>query len=288
MLRPAAALAAGVILSGCAALLEPLEQSLLYRSRPASAERFAAILERDTGVEEVRITAADGVQLHGLLKRAPGAAPGARYPLVIVFGGVARETSWMVSWGDKPAEWGWLLVNYRGYGLSEGTPSERAILADSKLIYDWAAARADVDPAGIVVLGRSLGAHFAVALAAERPVRAVILATPFDSLAAIGDKRYPLMPTGALLNGRYEPAALAPKISVPALFVLAENDDVTPVEHGQALAAAWGGPKTVVTLAGTGHRMVEWRQEYWRALSDFLRELTPPQRRLVGSGIVQK
>jgi len=288
MLRPAAALAAAVLLCGCAALVEPLEQSLLYRSRPAGPERFAAILERDSGVEEVRIATADGVQLHGLLKRARGATPGSRYPLVIVFGGVARETSWMVNWGDKPTEWGWLLVNYRGYGLSQGTPNERTILADSKLIYDWAAARADVDPAGIVLLGRSLGSHFAVALAAERPVRAAILATPFDSLAAIGDKRYPLMPTGALLNGRYEPAALAPKISVPALFVLAEDDDVTPIEHGRALADAWGGPKTVVTLAATGHRFVEWRQEYWRALSDFLRQVAPSQRRLAGSGIVQK
>jgi pimeloyl-ACP methyl ester carboxylesterase len=288
VLRPATALFAALLLAGCAALVEPLEQSFLFRSRPASQDRFAAILERDPGVEEVRIAAPDGVQLHGLLKRAPGAVPGSRYPLVIVFGGVARETSWMVSWGDKPAEWGWLLVNYRGYGLSEGTPSERVILSDSKQIYDWAAARADVDPAGIVLLGRSLGAHFAVALAAERPVRAVILATPFDSLAAISDKRYPLMPTGALLNGRYEPATLAPKISVPALFVLAENDDVTPIEHGQALAAAWGGPKKVVTLPATGHRMVEWRQEYWREISAFLRELAPPQRRLVGSGIVQK
>jgi hypothetical protein len=288
MPRRPALLACALLAAGCASLVEPLEESFLYRSRPASPERFAAILERDPGVEEVRITADDGVTLHGLLKRAPAAAPGSRYPLVIVFGGVARETSWMVGWGDKPPEWGWLLVNYRGYGLSEGRPNERLVLADARRIYDWAAARPDADASNIVLLGRSLGSHFAVALAAERPARGLILATPFDSLAAIGDKRYPLMPTGALLNGRYEPAALAPKIHAPALFVLAENDDVTPIEHGRALAAAWGGPKKVVTLPATGHRMVEWRQEYWREISAFLRELAPPQRRLVGSGIVQK
>jgi hypothetical protein len=267
------ALGFALALCGCAVLVEPLEQSFLYRNRPASPERFAAILERDPGVEEVRLTADDGVLLHGLLKRAPAAAPDGRYPLVIVFGGVARETSWMVGWGEKPAEWGWLLVNYRGYGLSQGTPNERAILSDTKRIYDWAVARRDVDPGNVVLLGRSLGSHFAVVLATERPVRGLILATPFDSLAAIGDRRYPFMPNGALLNGRYEPAALAPRISAPALFVLAENDDVTPVEHGRALAAAWGGPKRVVTLPGTGHRMVEWRQEYWREVSSFLREM---------------
>ncbi|MGH8704355.1 MAG: alpha/beta hydrolase, partial [Burkholderiales bacterium] len=157
----AALLAAALLLPGCALLLEPLEESLLFRQRPASPERYAAILARDPGVEEVRLSTPDGVTLHGLLKRAPAAAPGDRYPLVIVFGGVARETSWMVNWGQKPGEWGWLLVNYRGYGLSEGRPSERTLLEDAKLVYDWAAARADVDARNIVLLGRSLGAHVA-------------------------------------------------------------------------------------------------------------------------------
>ncbi|MGH8704064.1 MAG: hypothetical protein ACREUO_01460, partial [Burkholderiales bacterium] len=76
--------------------------SLLFRQRPASPERYAAILARDPGVEEVRLSTPDGVKLHGLLKRAPAAPPGDRYPLVIVFGGVARETSWMVNWGQEP------------------------------------------------------------------------------------------------------------------------------------------------------------------------------------------
>ena len=271
-----------VALTGCS-----LEEGLLFRSRPADPARFAAILRNDPGVEEVRITAPDGVKLHGLLKRAPAALPGERYPLVIVFGGVARETSWMVSWGDKPRAWGWLMVNYRGYGLSQGRPSEQALLEDAALIYDWAAARADIDPRNIVVLGRSLGSFFAVKLASQRPVRAVILATPFDSLAAVGGKRYPLLPVSLLVNGRYDSIALAPRLDIPALFVLADADDVVPIEHGRALAEAWGGPKTTLTLPG-GHRMVEWRQEYWRAIGDFLGGLSPDQRRLEGSGIVQK
>ena len=275
----ASALACLLLCSGCSVLFDPLEQSLLYRPRPANPERLAA-LAREEGVEEVRIAAADGVRLHGFLKRAPAVRPGERYPVVIVFGGVLRETSWMLTWGEKPAGWGWLIVNYRGYGLSEGRPSEYALLEDAKLIYDWAAAHADVDAQNIVLLGRSLGAHVAVSLASARPVRAAILATPFDSLAAIGEKRYPLLPVGTLLNGRYDPASLAPAIRAPALFVLAEDDDVTPIEHGMALARAWGGTKKVVTLPGTGHRMLEWRQEYWSAIGDYLR--------LFGSGTVQK
>ncbi len=287
MKRAVLLLAAALALPGCAALLDPIEQSFLFRSRPASPERYAAIVDRDQGVEEVRLSAADGTRLHGLLKHAPGARRGERYPLVIVFGGVARETSWMVGWGEKPAAWGWLLVNYRGYGLSEGRPSERLLLEDARLIYDWAAARADIDARNIVVLGRSLGSYVAVSLAAERPVRAAILTTPFDSLAALGERRYPMLPVGLLLGGRYDAAALAPNISVPGLFVIAAEDEVTPPAHGEALARAWAGPKKLVSLPG-GHRSVEWREEYWRAVGDFLRGIGPVQGRLVGAGMVQK
>ena len=267
MLRFVAFLLSAVLLGGCAVVLDP--ESLLFRHRPANPDRFAAIIKRDPGVEEVRLVAADGTKLHGLLKRAPAAKPGEPYPLVIVFGGVARETSWMIDWGEKPAAWGWLMVNYRGYGLSEGQPNEHALLEDARLVYDWAAARPDVDTQRIVVLGRSLGSYVAVALAAQRPMCATILATPFDSMTALAERRYPLLPMGLIVNGRYDSVALAPRIKVPALFVLADADDVTPREHGEALAKVWGGPKEMLMLEG-GHRRVEWHQEYWRRVGAFL------------------
>ncbi len=269
MRRLAAILSCVALLGGCAAVFDPLEQSLLFRKRPADPERYAAIVKRDPGVEEVRLVATDGTRLHGLLKRAPAARAGERYPLVIVFGGVARETSWMVDWGEKPAAWGWLMVNYRGYGLSEGTPSEHVLVEDAKLIYDWAAARPDIDAHNIVVLGRSLGSYIATSLVAQRPARAIILATPFDSMSALAERRYPLLPVGLIANGRYDSAALAPGIKVPALFVIAESDEVTPPERGEALARAWGGPTETLMLTG-GHRRVEWHQEYWRAVGSFL------------------
>jgi pimeloyl-ACP methyl ester carboxylesterase len=274
------------LLAGCSLLLEPLEQEFLFRNRPVSAERYAAILARDPYAEEVRLTVDDGVKLHGILKRA-ATRPGERYPLVVVFGGVARETSWMASWGEKPPAWGWLMVNYRGYGLSEGRPTERALLDDARAVYDWAARRPDVDPRRIVVLGRSLGSYVAVALAAQRPVRGLILATPFDSLEAIAGRRYPMLPAGLILNGRYDSAVLAPRIAAPALFVLAEEDDVTPIAHGEALAKVWGGPKNVVTLHGAGHRGLEWQAGYWSAIGEFLGRIDA-QGRLPGEGTVQK
>lgn len=272
ILHVTAALLAAALITGCASVADSLDASLLFRARPADPERMARVAALE-GVEEVRIPTSDGLVLHGWLKRPSASKPGERFPLVIVFGGVARETSWMINWGDKPADWGWLMINYRGYGLSEGVPSESAVVGDARRIFDYAVARTDVDPARIVVLGRSLGSYVAVTLAASRPLTAAILSTPFDSIAAVAAERYPFLPLSMLVGGRYDSVSLAPSIHLPALFVIAGADQVTPPEHGTALMRAWGGPKSLYTLADTGHRGVEWRAEYWTQVSAFLRSI---------------
>jgi len=254
-------------------MLEPVEQRFLFRPWPSDQALLGAVASRENGIEEVRVNTPDGVTLHGWLKHPTMTPLGERFPLVIVFGGVRRETSWMIDRGNKPERWGWLFVNYRGYGLSGGEPSEHVVLGDARLIYDYAAARPDVDASNIVLLGRSLGSYFAVALAKQRPVRGAILATPFDSFAALGAERFPWLPMGLLLDGRYDSAGIAPTIKVPALFVLAERDDVTPVEHGVALAHAWGGPRRTVTLAGARHYGIERSDEFWNAVGEFLRQI---------------
>ncbi|HET7005745.1 MAG TPA: alpha/beta hydrolase [Candidatus Binatia bacterium] len=258
---------------GCNSILDPIEQRFLFRPRTADPAYLSAIASPDGGIEEVRLKASDGVTLHGWLKRPKITPVSGRFPLVIVFGGVRRETSWLIDRGEKPEHWGWLFVNYRGFGLSEGESSERVVLEDTKFVFDYAAARHDVEASNIVVFGRSLGSYFSVALAQARKVRGAILATPFDSFSALGQERYPWLPVSFLLNGRYDAATIAPKVNVPALFLLAEHDDVTPMENGAALARAWGGPQRTVTLTGARHYGVEGRDEFWNAVAEFLREV---------------
>ena len=79
-----------------------------------------------------------------------------------------------------------LLVNYRGYGDSGGRPGEKALVADALALYDWVARRADLDAARICAHGRSLGTGVAVQLAAARPLKCVVLTSPFESLVAVG------------------------------------------------------------------------------------------------------
>jgi uncharacterized protein len=255
---------------GVQPLLDPLEHKFLFSPRVAGAERLTRVPSGDSGLEEVRLATPDGVVLHGWLKRPAKLRRGERYPLVIVYGGVRRELSEFAQRAQAPGRWGWLLVNYRGFGLSEGVPTERYVIEDAKRIYDWAAARPDVDASNIVVLGHSLGSYVAVTVAAARQARAAILATPFDSFLALAEKRYPHLPLGWLVDGRFDSAALAPAVSAPALFVLAELDDVTPAEHGRALAAAWGGRAQTVLLRGATHTGIEGRDEFWRSVGDYL------------------
>jgi uncharacterized protein len=270
---------------GCTLMLEPIEQRYLFQPWSSDSQKLASVASPQKGVEEVRLKTSDGVTLHGWLKHPTVTPASERFPLVIVFGGVRREISWMVDRGNKFDRWGWLYINYRGFGLSEGDSTERVVLQDVKLIYDYAAARPDVDAGSIVLFGRSLGTYFAVALAKTRKIRGAILVTPFDSFVALGGERYPWLPVKLLINGRYDPAAIAPKIKVPALFVLAESDDVTPVAHGVALARGWGGPHRTVTLGGVGHYGIERRSDFWNAVGEFLRDLEPAPQHLNGSVI---
>jgi len=269
--------AGAIIAAGCVApFIEPLEESLVFRPQPIDAQHVKA-LSAAGRIEEVRLETPDGYKLHGWLKRPEHWTPGTAHPLVIVYAGIGQEVSEYVPRvsGINEGHWGWLMINYRGFGLSQGSPSERTVLSDAKLIYDWAKARPDIDGANIVVLGRSLGSYVAIAVAAARKVRAAILATPFDSAAALGEQRFFGLPLAWLVQGRYNPALMAPGISAPALFVLAENDTVTPVKNGLALAKRWGGIAKTVLLAGAGHRGVEERDDYWSQIGSFLAALDP-------------
>ena len=263
------AIAGAIVAAGCVApMIEPLEESFVFRPKPIEAQHLKALAGAG-GIEEVRLKTPDGYTLHGWLKRPSRWTPDKPHPLVIVYAGVGQEVTEYVP-RAQAADWGWLMINYRGFGLSEGSPSERTALSDAKRIYDWAKARPDIDGNNIVVLGRSLGSYVAIAVAAARKVRAAILATPFDSAEALGQQYFHGLPIGWLLQGRWNPSLMAPGVSAPALFVLAENDSVTPVKNGLALAKRWGGFAKTVLLAGAGHRGLEDRDEFWRSIGDFL------------------
>lgn len=250
------------------------QDALIFYRQPLPESRRAEIARRYPAVEEIQLAAADGTRLHGWLVKPQAASPA---PLVIYFGGNAEEVSWMLDAVGDPVRGetpgiAWLLVNYRGYGLSEGSPSEAALVADALALYDFAAAQPVVDPQRIVAFGRSLGSGVAVALAAQRPVRAVVLVSPFDSLASVAKHHYPYLPVDWLLRHPFDSIALAPALRQPLLCFIAERDEVIPPAHSERLFAAWGGAKRKVALAGAGHNDTDGAAGFWPSLRGFLEE----------------
>ena len=248
------------------------QDSLIFYRQPLSEARRAEAVKRFPAAQEVFLQAKDGKRQHGWHVKAPGPAPG---PLVIYFGGNAEEVSWMLDRigeserGETPGV-GWLLVDYRGYGLSEGFPGEKTLVADALQWFDHALTLPAVDAKRIYAFGRSLGSGVAVALAAERPLAGLILSTPYDSLAAVAKRYYWYTPVDLLLKHRFDSGALAPKLKQPLLCLIAEQDEVIPAAHGEQLYAVWGGPKRKVNLLGASHNSTDAHPLFWPAVREFL------------------
>jgi len=261
-------IAAGVFVA-LSILLYFVQDRLIFFRQPLDPGRRDSVLQRFPNVEEVNLVADDGTRLHGFLSKPPVVA-GAKFPLVIYFGGNAEEASWLLEEGDRPQNWAWLVVNYRGYGWSEGSPGEKAMVADARRIHDWTRSRSDVEHSRIVAFGRSLGSGVAVRLASERPLAGMVLATPFDSLESVAKRHYPLAPVSLLLRHRFDSLDLAPSIGVPMLCIVAERDSIIPAEHARRLHAAWQGDKRLVSIANAGHNDVSATPAFWREIGDFL------------------
>ncbi len=228
-------------------------------SRPASRPN----------VEEVDIVAAGGVKLRGWLVKGDGAPA----PLVIYFGGNAEEVSWLVDLADQFAGWSLLLVNYRGYGESEGKPGEKELLEDGLMIHDYAKGRLDVNSGRIVAMGRSLGSGVAVHLAAHRRLRGVLLVSPYDSIVAVAKRHYPFLPVSLMLRHRFDSLARVPQIEAPLLCLVASQDRIIPEAHSCALFEAWRGTKRWPEIPRSDHDSIAGEPEYWRSIADFLKAL---------------
>ncbi|MEM8771217.1 MAG: alpha/beta hydrolase [Pseudomonadota bacterium] len=159
------------------------------------------------------------------------------------------------------------LMNYRGYGGSEGAPSEQGVYSDALALYDAIAPNYDE----IIVIGRSLGSGVATYLAANRSVSHIVLITPYDSIANVAQAKFPIFPVKLLIRDRYDSAGRAENLSAPVLMILAENDAVIPRHHSDALASAIrNAPVETVTVEDTNHLSVSSKPEFWSALRAFL------------------
>jgi fermentation-respiration switch protein FrsA (DUF1100 family) len=155
--------------------------------------------------------------------------------------------------------------DYRGYGLSEGSPSERHVYADIDAAYDYLTRKLAVAPDTIVAYGRSLGAGASVDLAARRPVGGVILESPFLTAFRVMTK-VPLFPFDKFRN-----VDKIGRMRCPLLILHGEADEIVPFWHGRELFDRASGPKTFVAIPGAHHNDLMWvaGARYGQALRDF-------------------
>ena len=250
-------------------LLYLIQDRLIFHPLPVNEGNRQLIKERYASVQEVTVVSSDGTKLQGWFQRTRAAA---KAPLLIYFGGNEEDVSYLPARDDRVEGWSLLIVNYRGYGLSEGKPGEEAFFRDALAIYDAFARRDDVDAKRVAVMGVSLGSGVATYLAAHRPVQAVILVTPYDSIARVAEEKhlFRLVPVGLILKHRFDSIALAPKVRQPALFMVASEDEMIPFASSQRLFDAWAGPKQWNLVKGEGHNTIDQSPDYWKSIDEFL------------------
>lgn len=265
------ALAAFVLLH---ALLYFRQEQMIFYPQPLREEVRAAVHRALPDAEELSLPTPDGHRLRGwFVPNRAGAATARPMPALIYFGGNAEEVSARAMEAAELRGISFVLFDYRGYGLSTGEPGERALFDDALLIYDHVARLPQVDRTHIIVMGRSLGSGVATWLASRRAVAAVVLVTPYDSMAAVAHIHYPFLFTDLLLRHRFDSAARARAIDAPMLALIAERDTVIPPERGEALVRAWRGPAMSVMLRGAGHNDASLQPAYWPAIRAFLEKI---------------
>jgi fermentation-respiration switch protein FrsA (DUF1100 family) len=165
-----------------------------------------------------------------------------------------------------------LLVDYRGYGASTGKPSEEGTYRDAAASWRWLTAKG-VRAADIVIYGESLGGGVASWLAKEHPPRALVLASTFTSMPALGQQIYPFLPVRWLSRFSYDTLARLDDIAAPVFVAHSRNDEIVPFSHGERLYAAARGQKRFLEMQG-GHNetFVFSRGEWASALGAFLEQ----------------
>lgn len=228
------------------------QRSLLY---------FPVPYQEGVNRDEVTFTN-QGVELKGWVLN-PG-----KSRAIIYFGGNAEAIENNISSFEAVFnDYSVYLVHYRGYGKSEGKPSEAALFSDSIAIYD------QIKPQhqSVSLMGRSLGSGVAVYLASNREVENLILSTPFDSIAEVAQLHYPFVPTRLVARDRFDSFRYAPDVIAPVLLITAELDRIVPPAHGLKLREYFTNTRVIYRMIeSAAHNDVSNFTEYRQLLGEFI------------------
>jgi len=228
---------------------------------------------RTLAPEDVWLTAADGTKLHAWW--IPNA--NAKFTFLAFHGNASNIANRAPAYGflrDTPANV--LALEYRGYGHSEGKPSEAGLYLDAEAAYQYLVSTKRLDPKSIVSFGQSLGTAVAAHLAAHHVVGGLILEAPFPSASRVASKTFWFLPGLSLLvRSQFDTQSKLKQITAPTLVVHCTQDPVLPFQFGQEVYDAAHPPKHFLRINGDCHEESSLIApvQYRSALHEFLTSL---------------
>ncbi len=224
-------------------------------------------------VEDVSLTASDGPRLHAWWIPAPQA----EFTFLMFHGNAANLPNRADIYRFLHAlQVNILAVEYRGYGRSEGSPSEQGIYLDARAGYQHLVQQRGIPPQRIIAFGASLGSAVAADLAAEREVGALVLEAPFPSAAAVARRVYAFLPgLGSLMRTKLDIAAKLARVRAPLLVIHCTRDPVLAFSFGEAVFAAANEPKQFARIEAACHEDASLVDPaaYRAALLEFLKQV---------------
>lgn len=229
------------------ALVTVFQRQLLYFPVRSDMTPQQAGL-RDT--QDVRLPAPDGIKLQLWVHPPP---PGA--PMVVYFHGNGGHPGMRAPLLEafRREGLGFAILGYRGYGASEGRPSEQANYRDAAQTLDYVTGELGVPPERVVLYGESLGTGVAVEMATRFKAGMLVLQAPYTSVRARAQELYRIFPVRWLLREPYDSLAKIGQVRAPLLVFHGEEDLIIPSRHGRTLFEAAGEPKQAVFFPDTGH-----------------------------------
>lgn len=275
----AATLAVLLIIAAATAALAARERIMLDSQLIFFPNRDVSQTPADVGLryEDAWFTATDGAQLHGWFVPAADESADTLVWFHGNAGNIADRADNLLLL-SRSLSVNIFIFDYRGYGNSDGKPSERGLYADGEAALAYLRARGDVDMTRLTLFGRSLGCAVAVELATRHPVKAVILESPFTSIDAMArhmrDGLTALIPTSWLVRSKFDSLSKIGNIHSPILLLHGDRDDIVPIEMAHELFAAANAPKRFYPIKGAGHNdtVSIGGNAYFAALKEFISE----------------
>ena len=224
--------------------------------------------------EDVSLTTSDGVKLHGWFVPATAEPKGT----VLMFHGNAGNISHRLETIAIFHELGYnaMIIDYRGYGRSEGSPGEEGTYRDAEAAWTYLTRKRKIEADRIVLFGRSLGAAVAAWLAVEKHSAGLILESAFTSVPDRGAEMYKFLPVRLLARINYDTLGRIDKLRCGLLVIHSRDDEIIPYHHGEQLFEAAKQPKRFQEISG-GHNngFITSGSIYKNALAEFLSESIP-------------